>query len=465
MHEAVLDREMPNAGHRLGRFGGGRLQAPRGTRPVITAAWIANRIGRSGISHGDHDRQEATGMRRFYLVSTLSLVLAACSASPNTSSSPDGAPSFTVAEASTAGAPGSPGSGFGADVPTYRGNAARTGMMPGPGPIADARLDWKLTTDGPIHSAPVIAGGMVYLAAESGSLYAIDLATGRQRWLAHASTSQLSTPDVVGGAVLVGTADGLQALDSKTGEQRWSVDTDGPVSGAPADANGMVAVATGAGTVVLVEATTGAVRWKADAGAPVESSPAIGGGIVVVGTNDGSILALALADGTILWKTDTGDTGRVGTPAIASGRVFASTGLDADGPPSHHIVALDAASGLILWRYASPTGAAVYTPAVNGGQAFVTSEDGSVVALDVTTGAVVWTAPVDGPVEIVAAIAGTAVYAASNGGSAFAIDAATGSELWRIPIRGVPYGPTVAGGRLLVGTNVGELAAIGGTLP
>ena len=145
--------------------------------------------------------------------------------------------------------------------------------------------------------------------------------------------------------------------------------------------------------------------------------------------------------------------------------MFASTGLDSSGLPSHHIVALDAASGLILWRYASPTGAAVYTPAVNGGQAFVTSEDGSVVALDATTGAVVWTAPVDGPVEIVAAIAGTAVYAASNGGSAFAIDAATGSELWRIRIRGVPSGPTVAGGLLLVGTNVGELAAIGGTLP
>ena len=74
-------------------------------------------------------------------------------------------------------------------------------------------------------------------------------------------------------------------------------------------------------------------------------------------------------------------------------------------------------------------------------------------------------APVDGPVEIVAAIAGTAIYAASNGGSAFALDAATGRELWRVPIRGTPSGPTVAGGLLLIGTNVGELDAIGGTLP
>ena len=89
--------------------------------------------------------------------------------------------------------------------------------MPGPGPIANARMAWKLTTDGPIRSAPVVAGGMVYVAAGSGSLYAIDLATGRQRWLAHASTSNLSTPDIVAGAVLVGTADGLRAFDSATG--------------------------------------------------------------------------------------------------------------------------------------------------------------------------------------------------------------------------------------------------------
>src|SRR5439155_27027863 len=96
-------------------------------------------------------------------------------------------------------------------VPTYRGDAARNGVMPGPGPIADASLRWKLTADGPIRSMPVVAGGLVYLAADSGSLYALDLATGRQLWLAHASTSNLSTPDIVGGMLIMKTADGLRA--------------------------------------------------------------------------------------------------------------------------------------------------------------------------------------------------------------------------------------------------------------
>jgi outer membrane protein assembly factor BamB len=356
--------------------------------------------------------------------------------------------------------------GLAADVPTYRGNAARNGSMPGPGPIADASLRWKLTADGPIRSTPVVAAGVVYLAAGSGSLYAVDLVTGRQRWLVHASTSNLSTPDIVGDTVIVGTVDdGLRAFDAKTGKPRWSVAADGPVSGAPADMDGTLVFATGAGRVVAVDAATGSERWTADAGASVYSSLAIGGGIVVVGTNEGSIVAFGLRDGTVRWKTVVGDAGRVGTPTIAGGRVFASTGLDASVPPSHHIIALDAGMGNALWRYASPTGAAMYTPAVSGTQAFVTSEDGTVVALDVATGTVGWTALVDGPIEIVPAIAGTAVYAASNGGSAFALESATGRELWRSPIRGTPYGPTVAGGLLLLGTDLGELDAVGGTLP
>jgi outer membrane protein assembly factor BamB len=409
---------------------------------------------------GNDHRPEAFRMRRSHVLSMAPLVLAGCAAwsfFPPTSSGPSPAPNGSASIETEVGL---------ADVPTYRGNAARNGVMPGPGPIADARLRWKLTADGPIRSTPVVAAGVVYLAAGSGSLYAVDLATGRQRWLVHASTSNLSTPDIVDDTVIVGTVDdGLLAFDAKTGQPQWSVAADGPVSGAPAEADGTVVFATGAGRVVAVDAATGGERWTADAGASVYSSMAIGGGIVVVGTNEGSIVAFGLLDGTVRWKMNTGDAGRVGTPAIDQGRIFASTGLDASGPPSHHIIALDAGMGNVLWRYASPTGAAVYTPAVSGAQAFVTSEDGSVVALDVATGTVGWTAPVDGPVEIVAAIAGTAVYAASNGRSAFALESATGRELWRSPIRGTPYGPTVAGGLLLVGTDLGELDAIGGTLP
>src|SRR5204863_10120704 len=97
----------------------------------------------------------------------------------------------------------------------------------------------------------------------------------------------LSTPDIVGGTLIVGTADGLRAFDAKTGEPRWSVATDGPVTGAPADTGGTVVFATGAGMVVAVAGATGLESWRAGATASVYSSPAIGGRIVVVGPTAG----------------------------------------------------------------------------------------------------------------------------------------------------------------------------------
>ena len=41
--------------------------------------------------------------------------------------------------------------------------------------------------------------------------------------------------------------------------------------------------------------------------------------------------------------------------------------------------------------------------------------------------------------------------------------AATGAIRWTVAYRGVPYGPTVVGGYVLVGTDLGTLIAIGGS--
>ena len=462
MHEAVLDREMRNPGHRLGRFGRGQLQAPK---ELIGhhGTWIANRIGRSGITRR---RRPPRGHRHATLVPSLHVVTrpGRLLGVAESSSSPDGRPIPHRRGSIHGGRAGLARLGVRGHVPAYRGNAARTGMMPGPGPIDDARVAWKLTADGPIYSAPVVAGGMVYVAAGSGSLYAIDLATGRQRWLAHASTSKLSTPDVVGGAVLVGTADGLQAFDSTTGEQR------GPsapmASGrAHADADGIVAVATGAGTVVAVDATTGAVRWKADAGAPVESSLAIEAASSWWGpTTDRSWHSRSL-DGQSSGRRTL--VTRVGSAPLRSREVASSPApASTRRPPSHHIVALDAASGLILWRYASPTGAAVYTPAVERGTSV--RDERRRFGGRPRRSRRAWSSGRRrsmAPSRSLPRSPGRPSTRRATAARHSPSMRPPGGSCGGVRIKGIPSGPTVAGGLLLIGTNVGELAAIGGTLP
>jgi outer membrane protein assembly factor BamB len=398
----------------------------------------------------------------------IAMVVGACA--PLGSAMPTGS-SPTTSLVPTSSFDPTPSGGIDADVPTYRGDAARDGVMPGPGPIGSPRLVWQVNLSGPVGTSIVTAGGTAFVAVQDGTLVALDLGTGTQRWTSAVSTSALSTPDVIDSLVVVGTGiDGLQAVDAATGQKRWSIAADGSIPGAPADADGMIIFATDRGTVEAADAMTGTEAWTASVDDAVIGSVAIADGNVVVSTNGGdvrhgSLIALDLKTGAQRWRTDVGYFGRVGTPGIGAGRVLDSTGLDTGVPSSHHIVAVDLATGALDWAFANATDDPVYTPAISGDQAFIPGEDHTLTRVDAVTGSVGWTFSADGVVEVVPALAGNVVYAASNSGSAFAVDRVTGAELWSVPIRGVPYGPTVAGGMLLIGTDLGIVYAIGGTLP
>jgi outer membrane protein assembly factor BamB len=63
----------------------------------------------------------------------------------------------------------------------------------------------------------------LYVATETGSLLAIDTATGLQKWTQQPGTSILTSPVVSGDSVYVATLDGtVHALDAATGVTRWS---------------------------------------------------------------------------------------------------------------------------------------------------------------------------------------------------------------------------------------------------
>src|SRR3974390_2100012 len=46
---------------------------------------------------------------------------------------------------------------------TYRGGSARTGVMPGPGPVGAPVLRWVYQAPAPLESQPVVSAGRVYL--------------------------------------------------------------------------------------------------------------------------------------------------------------------------------------------------------------------------------------------------------------------------------------------------------------
>jgi outer membrane protein assembly factor BamB len=348
-----------------------------------------------------------------------------------------------------------------ADVATYRGDAARTGLMPGPGPSGQPALAWQFDADGPIRSSPVSVGGSAFVTSESGIVFALDLDSGEERWhVALGSDVGAATPLVAGGLVILGDRGGiLHALDVATGAERWRATLDGAVAGAAALAGGLVLVGTESGSAYGLEPSDGQVRWRASLPGGVSRSIAATADAAYYPLAGGRFVALRTSDGSRLWLATLATDGDGGTPTIVEGIVFAPVGLDTDDVSARALVALDAVDGRVLWRRASPAGKVLYAPAVAGGVAYVVAEDETVVALEASTGAEYWTATTGAPNDALPAVWQSMVVVATTGGTMQALDTETGALLWQVGIQGVPYAPIVTGGYVLVGTNVGVLYA------
>lgn len=73
-----------------------------------------------------------------------------------------------------------------------------------------------------------------------------------------------------------------------------------------------------------------------------------------------------------------------------------------------------------------------------------------------------WTFHTGGPVGSSMAIAGAVVYVAGGDHTVYAVDEKTGSQLWALRVTGQPGAIAVVGTRLYLGTDLGQLIAIGG---
>ena len=390
------------------------------------------------------------------LTGTMVVVAGCATAMPNPTSQP------TPTDLATMAGDPLPAPIHAGSVLTYRGNAARTGEMPGPGPSGTPTVAWRFQAGGGFATSPVVDAGVVYVVSGDGVVHALTLATGVERWTAKPGGRVVASLLLVGRTVIVADEVGVvHALAEVDGASTWTFETDGPISGSPAVDGDRVVVGTQSGSIYAIDARSGGLLWRIDVGDPIKRSVAIAESVAYLGVG-GSLVAIDTVDGTIRWRSDIATDGGIGTPSVSGGLVFAAVGLDGKDPAAHGVVALDVATGATRWRYASPTEKQIYTPAISADRAYVVGHDSLVVCLDAGTGAVEWSSPQESEVEALPVIVDDVVYIAANDGPAAALDATTGATQWTVPLTGVPYAPTVVDGYLLIGTDLGVLYAVGG---
>lgn len=325
----------------------------------------------------------------------------------------------------------------------------------GSGPTFPPTATWSATLNGPV-SYPVIADGLVIVTtgvnasdpmAYGTSLYALSLTTGAVVWgpVTIPGTYAFSATAYDHGNIFVVNEDGtVRAFVAATGASLWTVTPPGvgPSTVPPTAVNGVIYL----GGLTALDEVTGNVIWNAPTGggkgAPTVSSDGV---FVSVPCN---VFKFDPLVGTPLWHYAGGCFGGGGVTAVLSnGKLYTR---DYASSPANQI--FDAASGAQLGSF-GPTVMPAFSP--NTGffvSSDVTATISTLTAIDQVSGQTLWTYQ-GGYIATPPIVIDGILVVANQAGNVYAMDVTSGALVWS--------GNT---GTPLLGTdeqNAGQLTGLG----
>jgi outer membrane protein assembly factor BamB len=352
-----------------------------------------------------------------------------------------------------AAASGKPRQGW----PVFRGSPDLTGItdIELPKPL---RLRWSFQAKDSIESSAAILAGVVYVGSMDGSLYAVDLSTGKLRWrYSTGGPVQESSPCIHNGTVFVGDLDGvLHAVDAATGNKRWTFKAEAEIKSSPNASGNRIYFGSYDQNLYCLSAETGALVWKYTTEGPVHCTPAIGNGLVYVSGCDENLRAV---DGT---------TGK----QIYTIKLGAYTGASAAvrdhhayvGTFGNEVLGIDLKGKAIRWVYTNPNRSFPFysSAAVTASRVVLGGRDKIVHCLERSTGKKVWTFTTRSRVESSPLITGSRVFVGSNDGLLYELDLETGKKTWEFTA-GSPLSasPAAVEGSLVIGSPDGVLYCFG----
>lgn len=276
------------------------------------------------------------------------------------------------------------------------GRARVVGLDPDSGRVLwiVGRADGPLGT--PAIDPDVGAKGVIVFTegnrAAKSAVAALDPSTRKRLWTTRVSDVVIGSPTLHGGTVFVGSRDrSVYAIDASSGKVLWRRITTGSVETSPGVSGERVFVTsvdgrTGKARLSALEISTGRSRWSYSPSRPALgiSSVTVGGDRVYVGFNDQSVRAFASATGRLLWtETVRASFSPLSTLAFAGGSVYAVD--DVGGIYRFH-----ARTGERSWDYQFPSNITWGSPLVAEGVVYIGTDDGTLGAIDVATGHLIW---------------------------------------------------------------------------
>ena len=173
--------------------------------------------------------------------------------------------------------------------------------------------------------SPAVRDGVVYCAGRvdqpkqgepMGRLFALDAASGKNRWVAPVDDLSLRTSPAVAGDTVYLSASTIMGCAA--------VGSGGSGSGGGSTRNTSTNTCTSSsrGRLYAYDRASGSQRWTAETHPDTRSSPAVTDGVVYVGCANG--ISAVTTDGDVAWRVNFGDHDVYAdsSPAVADGRVF-----------------------------------------------------------------------------------------------------------------------------------------------
>jgi outer membrane protein assembly factor BamB len=292
------------------------------------------------------------------------------------------------------------------------------------GAVVVAAFNQDATPSAPVTPPAVSGSGPASPLPTPGRqvLVGLDLMTGRTRWTVPLGDESL---DAAGDVVLLlaqGDPGRVRAVEVASGRVRWV---------ATVDHQAVVGTAADGGAVIVGPAP----------GPPPQPTPGTGPvGTPLVATG------LDLATGARRWRTPLGRSDRL-WPLTSSEVVAVPGGyteLNGNGPSLSHATldALDPATGTKLWSRAASGTEALFEVAAGPGTVYVAQIGGPQVVVEAVvpnSGARRWrqTLPMpDAEVTGAEVVAGPGVLTVTSASETIGLDPATGNTMWNRPLQG-----------------------------
>jgi outer membrane protein assembly factor BamB len=178
---------------------------------------------------------------------------------------------------------------------------------------------WKTATDAPVHAAPTVSDGRVFVVSLDDQLYTFDAQTGAPGWnyqaiVEPARMLAASSPAISGDAIITTFASGeVIAKRATNGNDLWNqalsrsnrnsaLSEIRDIAGRPVIYKGDVYAASHSGIFSAIDLRTGSPRWSL----PVASftTPWAAGDVVYIVSQTGQLVCVSRESGGIYWIVD-----------------------------------------------------------------------------------------------------------------------------------------------------------------